>query len=132
MFLAGFESQKSGIENRSYVFVETVLPEMADNGSLDDWLECNVDRWTKSTTFMDAFANRALSSSRCASSVAKFMHRSVEQQTDEIEQERKQLGSPSSLPGTPSAPSKSPDDDKRRKHAKRKHVDSDSVPEDAK
>lgn len=95
-------------------------------------IERNVDSWTQSSSFMDAFARRALRSSRFVRPVAKFIRRSVEQQADEIEQERKPLDSPFPFPETPSASSKPSDNNRRCKHAKFKRADSESALEDAK
>lgn len=97
-FMAGIDSQKSRIKNSSYVFIETVLTEIVDNESLDDLFKRNVKPWTQSSTFMDAFARRVLTSSRFVCSVAKFIHRSVEHQAEEIKQERTSFDAPLPFP----------------------------------
>lgn len=79
---------------------------------------------------MDAFARRALISSRFVYPVAKFIRRGVGKQAYEIEQDKKLIDSPSPFLETPSVSSMSSDDDKYRRHAKTKRVVQD-FPEEA-
>lgn len=93
-FQVVFESAKNGLKNASYHFLKSILTEMAQNGGLDDVFDRNIERWTQSSTFMDAFTRRTLTSSRFVRPVAKIIRKILIEQTKENEQEPKHFDSP--------------------------------------
>lgn len=72
-FQVGFESTRDGLENVSFRFVESVLTDMALKRALDDMFDRSIKKWAHSSSFIDVFARRVLSSTHFLRSVAKFI-----------------------------------------------------------
>lgn len=77
----GYEEADDGLKNPCFCFVETVSTEMAQCGALDNLFNRNLEKLTKSPTFMEASTTRTLTSSRFVLSVAKFICAKIEKTT---------------------------------------------------
>lgn len=58
LFMTSAAEVEDGLKNAPYNFKETVLTNMADKGALNEIFGRRIDRWTQSTSFMDAFISR--------------------------------------------------------------------------
>lgn len=66
-----------------YRFIKTVLTGMTEKGALDDLLDRNIDRWTLSLSFMDAFTNAAMTSLRSMRLDAQIITTWMDETADE-------------------------------------------------
>lgn len=55
IFFDGFEEAISGFKNAYYYFIEGVLKEILAKSSLEEKFKRNLERWTQSSSFMNAF-----------------------------------------------------------------------------
>lgn len=78
----GYKSENAGLKNTSYHLVKSVLTEMAHKRALDEVVNRNIKRWTKSSTFIDPFAKRALTTPRFVRPAAKFIRKIMCDQDD--------------------------------------------------
>lgn len=69
--------------------MEVVITEMTQGGALDDLLERLLKELTKSLTFMEAFTNLTITSSRFVCTVAKFICAEIEKETYDYDNIRK-------------------------------------------
>lgn len=88
-FYIDYKFTNARLKNTSYHFVKTVLTEMAHRRAQDEVFDRNIERWTKLSTFMDAFAKRALTSPRFVLPDAKFIRKSLRDQNDKRKKEPK-------------------------------------------
>lgn len=72
-FQVGYEEAIDGLTNVSFYSMETVVTEMAHRRTLDHIFDRSMEKWTKYSTFMDAFTSCALASSRFVRPIAKFI-----------------------------------------------------------
>lgn len=63
-FLASRDTMNDWLRSLSYHFVVHILKELATKGGLDEIFDCNIGCRVQSSTFMDAFDRRALTSSQ--------------------------------------------------------------------
>lgn len=80
-FNIGFESTNNGSKAASFHCVENVLIEMAQTGALDEMFDRRIERWTQSSTFMDALARRAIASHRFVRPVSRFIYKTMKEQS---------------------------------------------------
>lgn len=105
--------QKATIENFTILILMHILTKMAPIGGLDKIFDRNIKRWEQSFIFIDAFDQRALTSSQYFHIVAKFIKWKVEDHTQVIEPNAQQISSLFFFPNSSSIPSA---EDKDRKH----------------
>lgn len=117
-FFCGFDEAHTGLKNAWYHFVESVLRDMARKVSLDDMFDQILKRLTKSTSFMDGFADRAVNSPRFVQIVPKFARERVKHHVEHIKKNVKMTDNAWTMPKSPWSSSRTPDEEQYRKHAK--------------
>lgn len=60
IFFVGFEEANTRFTSALYYLIKTVLAKMASNSFLDDTFDRNLERWTQTSSFMDAFTQCGL------------------------------------------------------------------------
>lgn len=96
-FQTGLDSANEGLKTSSYHFMEAVFIELMQKVSLDELFNRNIDRWTQSTTFMDAFVARALALPRLVRPVASFIRKNMRAESEKKITETKAPDLPYSL-----------------------------------
>lgn len=56
----GLETANYGLKTAFFTSVKLILMKMTQNSALNEGFDCTIERWTQSSTFMDAFARLAL------------------------------------------------------------------------
>lgn len=67
---------------------------MTEKGFLGDMCERKIERWTQSSSFLNAFTRRALNSPRFVRAVAKFIHKILKDQVEDIEKKKRMTDDP--------------------------------------
>lgn len=80
-FQNNFRRSNNGLRSALFYVAEKFLVETAYLGVLDDMFERNIENYTKSSTFIDAFITGTLTSSRFVRPVAKFVGAQIEKKT---------------------------------------------------
>lgn len=83
LFINGTVGVERELENAPFKIRETILTSMSEKEALEKIFGCSTDRWTQSTSFMDAFAICALASSEFACAIARI----IKTRTDETANE---------------------------------------------
>lgn len=103
-----------------YKFIETILRAKAENGKMGEVFDRSINRWSQSTTLMDAFARRALNSPRFTGPVTNFVESHMDKNAEEWRLPTKAEALPlpdlSELWPQPLPLPPSSDEDDRRKH----------------
>lgn len=81
VFQIGYSEANDGFKNALLYFVEMILTKIAKRGALDDLLERNLEKLTKSPMFIDVLQTCAIPSSRFICQVAKFIRAKIERKT---------------------------------------------------